>query len=421
MRQDVSRIAMLAAAILIAGSCGTRGADPVGGASEDAVPCETVLRIHGSTTIGANLMQDLLLPFLNAEGWTDLKTAPAADGASYTVVGRPSGSAKLGGVYVEVSDPESALTALDQGFADIAMSSRRVRPAEIRRLARLGDLTTPKFEHVLALDAVAIIVNAANPVDALTRQQLKDIYLRHTTSWQDVGGSGPIHLYARDPKSGTSATFQSAILDDEEISPDAMRLSDNRALAEAVAADPRGIGFVAGTFAGSNHVVAISDGKSEPHALRPIASSIRNGEYLMARRLYLYTGGQPENPLVQKFLKFALGTGGQAIVLKGGFVSPTFESSVPREPVTSLASSPPATPSPPAEARPNPTPATPEVSTAPARHRRTEPPPPATPRVRAEAPPPKPTPTPRPPRPAATRPQSSPASTPDQNAGGTGG
>src|SRR5262249_20122209 len=157
----------------------------------DAAPRDTVLRIHGSSTIGAHLVPDLLMPFLKAEGWTDLKRVAAADGASSTIVGRPAGSARPAGAYIEISDPENALAALDQGLADSAMCARRVRPAEARQLARMGELTSQKCEHVVALDAVAIIVTPANPVDLLTRAQLREIFLRHTTSWQDVGGSGP--------------------------------------------------------------------------------------------------------------------------------------------------------------------------------------------------------------------------------------
>ena len=396
------------------------------GNADDGAPCETVMRIHGSATIGAYLVPELLKPFLKAEGWTDLKTVPAADGNSYTLVGHPAGAARAAGVYVEISDPENALGALDQGFADIAMCARRARPAEVRQLSRLGELTSPKCEHVVALDAVAIIVNAANPVDSLTRIQLRDIFLRHTTSWQDVGGSGPIHLYAPELKSGSSTTFQSVVLEDEECSSDAIRLPDNAALAEAIARDPRGIAFVSLTFAGANRIIAIADGKSEPHALRPVAASIRNGEYPLARRLYFYTAERPENPLAQKFLSFALGPTGQTIATQGGFVSPTLEPVVAREPAVSLAATSPPTPPTPAQSETHaaavsaPPAAPPHVrparveETPPTRRTRERP------ETRPEPPAPSPTPAPRPTRPV-TRPTAVPAATPDTSASGTGG
>ncbi len=369
-------------------------ADP----ADHSAPRDTVLRVHGSDTIGASLMGELLASFLKTEGWTDVDRVPASGGTSYNIVGRPTPGGKLAGAFVEISDPESALAALDQGFADFAMSSRRIRPVEIRQLSRLGDLTSPACEHVLALDGIAVITNAANPVESLTRQQLKDIYLRRVTSWQEVGGSGPIHLYARDAKSGTHAIFQAVMLEDEDLPPDAPRQPDNRSLSDAVAADPRGIGVVALTFAGSNRVVAISDGKPQARVIRPTAASIRNGEYPMSRRLYLYTAAVSENAMVGRFLAFALGPAGQAIVTKNGFVSPVPErSSAPAPEPTATPTPAPIPASTPAvaEVRPSASPA--RVAEPPDRPRRTRAQP--TPAVT----------NPRPARPAATRPRGTPA------------
>lgn len=384
---------------------------------DDSAPRDTVMRVHGSDTIGARLMGELLLPFLQAEGWTELSRVPSNGGTAYNVVGRPTPGGKLAGVYVEISDPESALAALDQGFADLAMSSRRSRPAEIRQLSRLGDLTSPACEHVLALDAVVLITNPANPVESLTRAQLREIYLRRVTSWQEVGGSGPIHLYARDAKSGTHTTFRAAVLEDEDLPPDAPRQPDNRSLADAVAADPRGIGVVALAFAGNNRVLAISDGKTPPRVTRPTATTIRNGEYPLARRLYLYTAATPENPLVGRFLAFAMGPAGQAIATKNGFISTAPDPASAAEPAATPAPIPvPAATPLPADVRPG---AAAEPATeAPGRVRRARPP------ANLDPPTPRAAPRNQPPRPAATRPTATPnqpsAPTENQNSGSGG-
>ena len=399
-RLSRAALAVALAGVLLAAASLADAADP----ADVSGPRDTVLRVHGSDTIGASLMGELLLPFLQAEGWKDVSRVPSSGGTSYNFVGRPSPAGKRASVYVEISDPESGLSTLDQGFADLTMSSRRIRPAEVRQFSRLGDLTSPACEHVLALDAVAVIVNAINPIESLTRQQLKDIYLRRVTSWQEVGGSGPIHLYARDAKSGTHATFQAAILEDEDLPPDAPRQPDNRSLSDAVAADPRGIGVVAHTFAGNNRVVAISDGKPEPRVTHPTTATIRSGAYPMTRRLYLYTAATSENLLVGRFLAFALGPAGQAIVTKNGPVSALTEPArAPYpEPVASPAPSPSPSPvPPPADANPSRAPA--PVAAAPGRPARAKPQPtPAADRPRAA-------PTPRVPRPAARKPRANPA------------
>lgn len=359
--------------VVAVGPSATRAADPI----DDSAPRATLMRIHGSDTIGASLIGELLLPFLQTEGWSDLNRLPVDGKTSYNIVGHSAPAGKLAGVYVEISDPESALLALDQGFADLAMCSRRARSAEVQQFSRLGDLTSPACEHVLALDAVAVIVNPANPVESLTRAQLKDIYLHQVTSWQEFGGSGPIHLYARDAKSGTHATFQTTILEGDDLPASLPRQPDNHSLSDAIALDPRGIGLVGETFAGGNRVIGISDGKLQPRVTRPSAATIRDGEYPMSRPLYLYTAAASDNALVGRFLAFALGPAGQAIVTTCGFISPVIEPTPPASPEP-VAAPPPAPPPPVAVARPSPPPA--PIDDPPERVRRVRPQPAPTPR-----------------------------------------
>ncbi len=48
------------------------------------------------------------------------------------------------------------------------------------------------------------MVNAKNPVDALSQQQIKDIYSGKITNWKQVGGSDePIVAYQRNTDSGS--------------------------------------------------------------------------------------------------------------------------------------------------------------------------------------------------------------------------
>ncbi|MEJ0047943.1 MAG: substrate-binding domain-containing protein [Rhodospirillales bacterium] len=50
-------------------------------------------------------------------------------------------------------------------------------------------MTDASHEHVLALDGIAIIVNPANPVSALTKAQLHDIFDGSIKNWSQVGGT----------------------------------------------------------------------------------------------------------------------------------------------------------------------------------------------------------------------------------------
>ena len=78
-------------------------------------------------------------------------------------------------------------------------------------------MTAAKVENVIALDGLAIVVNKDNPVQALTLDQIAEIFSGQITNWERVGGpSAPISLYARDAKSGTFDTFKNLVLEKDK-------------------------------------------------------------------------------------------------------------------------------------------------------------------------------------------------------------
>ncbi len=65
--------------------------------------------------------------------------------------------------------------AIDE-TADIGMASRELKDSELEVLDK----------YVIALDGIAIIVNNDNPVDNITSEQVKEVFVGDTTSWDDV-------------------------------------------------------------------------------------------------------------------------------------------------------------------------------------------------------------------------------------------
>ena len=62
-------------------------------------------------------------------------------------------------------------------------------------------------------DALVFIVNENNPVQSLTRQQLKDIYAGKITNWKDVGGKDQeIIAFQRRADSGSQTLFQKLLI-----------------------------------------------------------------------------------------------------------------------------------------------------------------------------------------------------------------
>jgi phosphate transport system substrate-binding protein len=203
-----------------------------------------------------------------------------------------------------------------------------IKPAEQATLSPLGDMTSQACEHVLALDGIAVVVNKGNPIASLSREQIRAIFSGQTTDWSKVGGRpGRIGIYARDDRSGTYDTFKSLALESAALSPDAKRFEDSNALSDAVAVDPDGIGFVGLPFVRSARAVAVFDQNTAP--LLPSAFTVAREDYVLSRRLFLYTPANPPNPLTLRFIQFATSDAGQEIVARDGFVNQIVKKEVP--------------------------------------------------------------------------------------------
>ena len=81
-------------------------------------------------------------------------------------------------VKIEIQEPGSSagLQSAIEGAVDIAMSSRELKDDELNILKA----------ETIALDGIAVIVNHQNEVDALTSQQVKDIFTGTVTKWEEV-------------------------------------------------------------------------------------------------------------------------------------------------------------------------------------------------------------------------------------------
>src|ERR671917_2331494 len=100
------------------------------------------LVIKGSDTLGAKLVPQLAEQFKSQNPGTTFDIA--AEGST------------------------TGIAAIIDGTAQIGMSSRRAKPAEVGAASGKGVNMKP---HIVAYDGMAVIVNANNPIKALTRAQ----------------------------------------------------------------------------------------------------------------------------------------------------------------------------------------------------------------------------------------------------------
>lgn len=282
-----------------------------------------ILRLHGSNTMGAKLVPALAEEFLKQQGAKDVKRVPGKKPEEMTLEGILPGDSSPKLIEVRAYGSDTAFKDLAKNEADIGLASRKIKPEEIQQLSALGDMTSRASEHVLALDGIAIIVNADNAVTKLTKDQIAKIFAGEIKDWSEVSDArGAISIYARDDASGTFDTFKSLVLGkDRKLVSTAKRFDDSSQLSQSVATDRSGIGFVGLPFIGNAKAVAVSESGATP--LKPSQFTVATEDYLLTRRLYLYTASNPQNPLTNKFIEFALSPKGQEIVENEKFVSLT--------------------------------------------------------------------------------------------------
>ena len=281
----------------------------------------TLLRFHGSNTIGGKLLPALAEAFLKQEGYTQVHKEDGAKEDESFIIGERGGKSEQ--IEIQAHGTKTAFEDLQSGLCDIGMASQKINQEERDRLLPiLGDLTSSASEHVLALDGIAIIIHPSNPVRTLTLSQLADIFSGTITDWSQVGGrAGTIGIYARDDKSGTYGFFRDAVLKthNTNLSAHAQRFDDSAKLSESVGSDTAGIGFIGLNYVGANKVIGLADNGVE--ALKPNLLTIKTEDYMLSRRLYLYTAEKPSNPNVFKFIEFAVGATAQPVVASTGLAN----------------------------------------------------------------------------------------------------
>jgi phosphate transport system substrate-binding protein len=281
---------------------------------------QVILRLCGSNTIGSELAPALAAAFLQAQGATDAQILPGPKEDEKNVQGTLPGASAPSVIQIQAHGSATAFTGLADDSCDIGMASRRINAAEITKLARLGDMTSPANEGVLGEDGIAVIVNRANPMDSITKEKLARIFSGQTSDWSAAGGrGGAIQLYARDDKSGTFDTFKNLVLGTGSLRASAQRFEDSAKLSDAVSNDVNGIGFIGLPYVRSAKALAIGEQGATP--MFPNMMTVATEDYPLSRRLYLYTPDSPKNAYTRRFIEFAISTGGQDIVGAKGFIA----------------------------------------------------------------------------------------------------
>ncbi|TDA66179.1 MAG: PstS family phosphate ABC transporter substrate-binding protein [Chloroflexi bacterium] len=223
----------------------------------------------------------------------------------------------------------TGLTALISGTVDIANASRKIKAEEIQAAKANG---IEPVEHVIARDAIAVIVNPENPIGELSLEQIARIYRGEVNNWSELGGEDrPIVRLSRETNSGTHVYFLEEVvrLGDKEnkeiFSADTLLLPSSEGIIAEVSENPNAIGYDGlGYVTPEVKMLAVARTADQPYVL-PSVESVNNGQYPISRDLYMYTQtGAPQSVL--DYLAWILSPDAQQIVTDLGFVpilSPT--------------------------------------------------------------------------------------------------
>lgn len=217
----------------------------------------------------------------------------------------------------------TGIAALINGTVDLANASRKIKDEEVAEAQSKG---VNPLEHIIARDAIAVIVNPENPVNELTLQQISDIYSGKYTNWTEVGGEDrPIVKLSRETNSGTHVYFLETVLrlgnseDTTLFSMDTLLLPSSEGIISEVRSNPNAIGYDGlGYVPDDLKMIAIAEEEGGAYVL-PAIETVNDKTYPIARDLYMYTNGEATG-IVKEYLDWILSAEAQEIVAELGFV-----------------------------------------------------------------------------------------------------
>ena len=208
-------------------------------------------------------------------------------------------------------DPTGSGTGIEaaaNGTADIGLSSRALTDEEISS----GLVGTE-----VALDGIAVIVNADSPVADLSVEQIAQIFTGEITDWSEVGGdAGEIACIGREANSGTRDGFES-ITETEGACVLSQELNSTGAVIQAVSSSPNAIGYASlSAVEGQEGIKAITVG-----GVACTEETVKDGTYEIQRPFVFVTKeGTALSEAAKAFFDFATSADASELIAGAGAV-----------------------------------------------------------------------------------------------------
>lgn len=303
MKKNLKKLTgILAAAVLTAAALAGCGNGQSDAAQSDAAQSDaTQAGANQETTPASEEMVSLEGSFTMA-GSTSMEKLANAAAESFMM--------KYPGVMVnaEFTGSSAGVEAVLNGTVEIGNSSRNLKDSEKEAGA---------VENIVAIDGIAVVVDPANNIGNLTKQQLVDIYTGKVKNWSEVGGQdGVIIVVGREAGSGTRGAFEE-LLEVEDACAYANELDSTGAVMAKVAATPGAIGYVSLDVIDES-VVALS-----LEGVEPTEENIKAGSYFLSRPFVMATKGEisEQSEVVQAFFGWLQSEEGQEVIKTVGLIT----------------------------------------------------------------------------------------------------
>jgi phosphate transport system substrate-binding protein len=197
---------------------------------------------------------------------------------------------------------KGGMAAVDSGEADLGTASVDLLPEYKGKLEQL----------LIGVSGTGIVVAAANPVQGLTRDQVRDIFSGAISDWSQIGGNpGTISLVVRSPDTAIWTSFTASFFDaNTKVRPGATVAGDLKETISAVRGLTTAIGIVTTNSSTRTDVTVrllTIDG------VAPTQQNLRDGTYKARRPLYLLYKATRLKPAISAFLDFVRSPEGQQV------------------------------------------------------------------------------------------------------------
>lgn len=213
-------------------------------------------------------------------------------------------------VTYDATGSGTGIEAVANGTCDIGLASRALKDVETEK----GLVGT-----TVALDGIAIIVNAECPVKDLTVEQIADIFTGKVTSWEAFGGKGDIACIGREAGSGTRDGFES-ITGTKDTCVLAQELTSTGAVIAAVKSSPNAIGYASLSAVEGQEGIRVLT----VNGVACTEETVQDGSYVVQRPFNLVTvEGKELSQAAKAFFDYMLSDEASALIVKAGAVPVT--------------------------------------------------------------------------------------------------